>query len=242
MTSNTPNRRSDIVVARERTVDGSIKAATPAKENLTRSNRGTPKASTPIDPKSAEKQNGEKRTRLNGQENATGASASASASAATQNDSDSTEDEIESLESHRVDTINATVDIRVKWASGDMTWEPEWSLQEQVPTLVYKYWDKLDGRDSATGLDTYHVFRILKRTAAPAKAKHKYMYQVQWTGYRTSDTTWEHEEMLQVVAPGELDKYEAKLQAMAEASEAAQKRKAARGPGRPHKKAKSTAA
>jgi hypothetical protein len=48
---------------------------------------------------------------------------------------------------HRVDTENSTVDIRVKWQDGETTWESEWSLQEKVPALVFKYWEKLDGRD-----------------------------------------------------------------------------------------------
>ncbi|KAF6528143.1 hypothetical protein HZS61_008445 [Fusarium oxysporum f. sp. conglutinans] len=56
---------------------------------------------------------------------------------------------------HRVDTKNSTVDIQVKWQDGETTWESEWSLQEKVPSLVFKYWEKLDGRDAATNLDTY---------------------------------------------------------------------------------------
>lgn len=246
MASSTPSKRNDIVVAAR---DASIKAATPGRESLIRSNRGTPKASTPIEPRSSERRNPDRFPRkeegtvpdfvVSAPPVAAAATASASATQNDYSDTDEGEDEVESLESHRVDQLNATVDIRVKWIGGDKTWEPEWSLQEQVPTLVYKYWDNLDGREAATGLDTYHVFRILKHTPAPSKAKKSdFMYQVQWTGYRPGESTWETASALQSIAPGELANYQEKQRAAVEASENAQKRKAARGPGRPRKKAR----
>ncbi|RYC77974.1 hypothetical protein BFJ63_vAg19150, partial [Fusarium oxysporum f. sp. narcissi] len=112
-------------------------------------------------------------------------------------------------------------------------WESEWSLQEQVPTLVFKYWDKLGGREAATNLDIYHAFNILKRTAHPGKSKaDTYMYQVQWVGYRAADSTWEQESKLRKIAPSELEKFEAKQLASGASTE---KRKTTRGPGIPLK-------
>jgi hypothetical protein len=144
--------------------------------------------------------------------------------------------EIDEFIDHRVDEATSTVDIQVKWEGGETTWETEWSLQEQVPTLVFKYWDKLEGRDAATNLDIYHVFKILKRTSLPGKSKKpQYMYQVQWVGYRRTDSTWEHEDKLREIAPAELEKFEAKELANGAVS---QKRKNARGPGRPRKRAR----
>jgi hypothetical protein len=141
---------------------------------------------------------------------------------------------IEEFVNHRVDPDNSTVDIQVKWEGGETSWEPEWSLQEQVPALVFKYWDKLGGREAATNLDIYHAFKILKRTTRPGKAKgDKYMYQVQWVGYRATDSTWEQESKMRTIAPGELEKFEAKLLASGASTD---KRKTARGPGRPRKK------
>jgi hypothetical protein len=141
---------------------------------------------------------------------------------------------IEEFVDHRVDADNSTVDIQVKWEGGETSWEPEWSLQEQVPALVFKYWDKLGGREAATNLDIYHAFKILKRTARPGKAKgDKYMYQVQWVGYRATDSTWEQESKMRTIARGELEKFEAKLLASGASTD---KRKTARGPGRPRKK------
>ncbi|KAH6952849.1 hypothetical protein DER45DRAFT_574454 [Fusarium avenaceum] len=141
---------------------------------------------------------------------------------------------IEEFINHRVDPDNSTVDIQVKWEGGEKSWEPEWSLQEQVPGLIFKYWDKLGGREAATNLDIYHAFKILKRTTRPGKAKgDKYMYQVQWVGYRATDSTWEQESKIRTIAPGELEKFEAKLLASGASTD---KRKTARGPGRPRKK------
>ncbi|KAG7418229.1 hypothetical protein Forpe1208_v003842 [Fusarium oxysporum f. sp. rapae] len=138
---------------------------------------------------------------------------------------------IDEFVEHRVDPDNSTVDIKVKWEGGETTWESEWSLQEQVPTLVYKYWEKLGGREEATQLDVYHVFKILK--CIPAAGRKKSSYQVQWVGYKQNDSTWESEEKLRLIAPGELEKFEAKQLA---SGASAEKRKTARGPGRPRKK------
>ncbi|KAF7543096.1 hypothetical protein G7Z17_g11010 [Cylindrodendrum hubeiense] len=146
--------------------------------------------------------------------------------------------EIERFDSHRIDETNATVDISVVWESGEKSWESEWSLQNQVPALVFKYWDALEGREAATGLDVYHVFRILKRATPPKAKKNRYMYQVQWVGYRRSEATWEHEDKIKEIAPDELIKFEAKNGAASDAPP--QKRVGGRGPGRPRKKAKTS--
>ncbi|KAF5704096.1 vegetative incompatibility het-e-1 [Fusarium mundagurra] len=134
---------------------------------------------------------------------------------------------------HRIDTENSTVDIQVKWQDGETTWESEWSLQEKVPVLVFKYWEKLDGRKAATNLDTYHVFKILKRAPPSDKSGNsQHMYQVQWVGYRPAESTWEHESKLRTITPDMLEDFETKQLAKG----ASEKRKSMRGPGRPRKK------
>ncbi|KAG4272496.1 hypothetical protein FPRO04_14639 [Fusarium proliferatum] len=127
---------------------------------------------------------------------------------------------------YRVNIDNSTVDIKAKWESGETTWESEWSLQEQVPTLIFKYWETLGGREAATNLDIYHVFRVLKRITLPGKSKGA-SYQVQWVGYRQAESTLEQESKLRMIAPGELERFEARQLV---------KRKSTRGPGRPRKK------
>jgi hypothetical protein len=134
---------------------------------------------------------------------------------------------------HRIDTENSTVGIQVKWQDGETTWESEWSLQEKVPAFVFKYWEKLDGRDAATNLDTYHVFKILKRAPPSDKSGNsQHMYQVQWVGYRPAESTWEHESKLRTITPDMLEDFETKQLAKG----ASEKRKSMRGPGRPRKK------
>jgi hypothetical protein len=138
--------------------------------------------------------------------------------------------EIDSFISHRVDEANSTVDIQVLWEGGETTWETEWSLQEQVPSLVFQYWDKLGGRDAATKLEVYHVFKILRRDTSSRAKK----YEVQWVGYKRADSTVEKEEFLRGIAPAELEKFQAKELASGASND---KRKGvARGPGRPRKK------
>ncbi|SCB64376.1 unnamed protein product [Fusarium graminearum] len=140
--------------------------------------------------------------------------------------------EIDSFISHRIDEANSTVDIRVLWEGGETTWETEWSLQEQVPALVFQYWDKLGGRDAATKLEVYHVFKILRRDTSSRAKK----YEVQWVGFKRNDSTVEKEDFLRSIAPAELDKFQAKELASGASND---KRKgAARGPGRPRKKAR----
>ncbi|KAM0364073.1 hypothetical protein ACHAO7_011154 [Fusarium culmorum] len=134
---------------------------------------------------------------------------------------------------HRVDIENSTVDIQVRWQDGETTWESEWSLQEKVPVLVSKYWEKLDGREAATNLDTYHVFKILKQATPSDKSGNSQpMYEVQWVGYHSAESTWEHESKLRTITPDMLENFETK-QLTKDASE---KRKSMRGPGRPRKK------
>ena len=134
---------------------------------------------------------------------------------------------------HRVDAENATVDIQVKWEDGETTWESEWSLQEKVSVFVFKYWEKLDGRKTATNLDIYHVFKILKRAPPSDKSGNSQpMYRVQWVGYRPSESTWEHESKLRTITPDMLETFKTKQLEKGPS----EKRKSIRGPGRPRKK------
>ncbi|KAF9776747.1 hypothetical protein IL306_005038 [Fusarium sp. DS 682] len=56
---------------------------------------------------------------------------------------------------------NACVQLKVEWEDFTETWVPEHQLQEDVPSKVYRYWHKKGGREKATGLDEFHVFKIL---------------------------------------------------------------------------------
>lgn len=152
----------------------------------------------------------------------------------------SDETEVLSLSKHRVDKPSATVDFLVNWAGGEATWESESDLQVQVPDLVYAYWDTHGGREETTKLDTYCVFKILKRTTASTEKLPR--YHIQWVGYRRKESTWEPEEKIREIAPEQLEEYEAKHGAATQTPAPAQKRSHTRGVGRPRKKAKTVAA
>ncbi|KAH7313747.1 hypothetical protein B0I35DRAFT_410702 [Stachybotrys elegans] len=133
--------------------------------------------------------------------------------------------EVDRIAAHRVNKETSTVDFKVEWVDAGTSWESERELQLQVPKLVLAYWDALGGRDKATGLEEYHVLRIIdsESTRPPT-------YRVQWVGYRATmaDTTWESKELLERIAPASLRQFEAE-----------KKKRGAKGKvGRPSKKAK----
>ncbi|CAM1502618.1 Fc.00g073940.m01.CDS01 [Cosmosporella sp. VM-42] len=146
--------------------------------------------------------------------------------------------EIDTLKSHRVDKDAATVDFLVAWEGGEATWETEHALQTQAPTAVFEYWDKFGSREDATGLDIYHVFKILKRMS-PSKGKEP-KYLIQWVGYRRKESTWEPESKVKEMAPEALKAFEAK-HGVATVAATSKKRPSGRGPGRPRKKVKQAA-
>ncbi|KAI5468121.1 hypothetical protein BGZ63DRAFT_399645 [Mariannaea sp. PMI_226] len=230
----------------ERHTDATVLSTLPGNELLKRAL--SPKEES-IDPQTLQMQPPETANNVTAvvqQEEPAPASASASVSAETgesrniDQPQDLGEVEIESFETHRVDEPTSTVDILVKWANGEETWEPEWSLQNQVPILVYKYWDGVGGRDKATDLSEYHVFRVLKRGPPKPRAREP-MYQVQWVGYRPSDCTWENKSKLNLIAPEELLKFEADNESASETSTKKLKRGVARASGRPKKRTKTDA-
>ncbi|KFA72572.1 hypothetical protein S40288_06864 [Stachybotrys chartarum IBT 40288] len=132
--------------------------------------------------------------------------------------------EIDRLASHRVNKAASTVDFEVVWVDAGTSWETERELQQQVPKLVFDYWADKGGRDKVTGLEEYHVFRILEQE--------RRTYRVQWVGYRATavDTTWESKELLERIAPGSLREWEAQSGKKASAVAAPP---AKRGRGRP---------
>ncbi|KAK5996513.1 hypothetical protein PT974_01848 [Cladobotryum mycophilum] len=139
---------------------------------------------------------------------------------------------IEEFQNHRVDKKFSLVDIQVRWENNEITWESEYFLQCEVPKLVYDYWAERGGRQTATGLDEYHVFKLLKRRRIPPS------YLVQWVGYRATaaDTTWESKKLLQKISPKLLEDFESDL--ASKSSAPSKKRGIARSTGRPSKKLK----
>ncbi|KAL6353993.1 hypothetical protein LRP88_12683 [Fusarium phalaenopsidis] len=212
MATGTPIKEGGVPTVRKRNVGGPKR--NPAKDNV---DRLTPGAAEQNEPKSTNEQRGKKDAGVNGD---------AAAAPASMDES-----QVNKFNAHRVDTEVSTVEIQVEWEDGETTWEAERDLQEVVPALVYKYWDGLGGRESATNLELYHVFKISKRAKV---SKTQYMYRVQWVGYDPTDSTWEHDYTLQNIAPDVLEKFEAKVSKGGTAG--SQKRKNIRSPGGPRKK------
>ncbi|KAJ4188257.1 hypothetical protein NW759_016838 [Fusarium solani] len=245
MATGTPTKEGDIPTVRDKNVDsrrvpsdagtgahskglrrslrGNSNIGNPAKANV---DRLTPGAAERNEPKSTNEQRDKKDAGVDGD---------AAAAPASMDES-----QVNKFNAHRVDAEVSTVEIQVEWEGGETTWEAERDLQEDVPALVYKYWDGLGGRDTATGLDLYHVFKISKSAKVPKSAKapnstqpadnpkdSHYRYRVQWVGCPSADSTWEYESVLRDIAPDEFEKFEAKE---------SRKRKNIRGLGRSRKK------
>ncbi|KAI3561787.1 hypothetical protein IWW34DRAFT_642578 [Fusarium oxysporum f. sp. albedinis] len=113
---------------------------------------------------------------------------------------------VDCLIGHKLDEETSTVEFYVKWANGKTTKEPEWILQQDIPTLVFKYWERLGGRREATGFTSDHVFKILDVIDVFGQKK---KYLVQWVGYPASENevTWEEESKLRKVAEVELERF-----------------------------------
>merc|ERR1712000_304799 len=117
----------------------------PTKDNV---DRLIPGAAEQNEPKIIEEKRGKKDAEANGA-SPTASSPEGKPPAEPQ----VTSGEVDALVGHRVDKRNSTVEFKVRWKGSDETsWEPERNLQEDVPTLVYKYWAGLGGRDTATRL------------------------------------------------------------------------------------------
>ena len=114
--------------------------------------------------------------------------------------------DIDKILDFKVDQSTAKVQFLIKWAvepTSEATWEEEYNIQEDCPAIVYKFWKARRGRIAATGLDTYHVFRILSQKFD--KKRNEQRFKVQWVGYPLKDASFENEEYLEENASGLLE-------------------------------------
>ncbi|KAM0185518.1 hypothetical protein ACHAPA_012100 [Fusarium lateritium] len=68
---------------------------------------------------------------------------------------------------------DATIIFRIKRADGRVAGIKEEHLQQYRPDLVLEYWDLQQGREQATKLDMFHVFKILDSRVYEAKTQLK---------------------------------------------------------------------
>ncbi|KXJ97263.1 hypothetical protein Micbo1qcDRAFT_156089 [Microdochium bolleyi] len=119
--------------------------------------------------------------------------------------------EVHALIDHKM-LDDKSVDLLVHWEGEpveEATWEPEAEIQEGASELLFTYWKKAGGRDSAlfkTEAEVYHVFRILNHEKKPRGG---FALEVQWVGYPASkgNTTWEAETRVKSIAPELLEEY-----------------------------------
>ncbi|KAH7230839.1 hypothetical protein B0J15DRAFT_410337, partial [Fusarium solani] len=117
---------------------------------------------------------------------------------------------VESIIGHVVDDRDKTAELLVKWAGYDeTTLEPESSMQTDAPIMVYDYWRCLGGRNRATGLSTYHVFRLLDHndTCNPQGR----LLSRRYKGYSPGESTWELATKTRRYAPDEKARYDAAM-------------------------------
>ncbi|KAH7115616.1 hypothetical protein EDB81DRAFT_767555 [Dactylonectria macrodidyma] len=95
--------------------------------------------------------------------------------------------EAEAIISHR--TKNKTeVEIMIKWTGcSEPTLVDERTFQQDCPLILYRYWELIGGREVATGINLFYVFRIRRWKAKDKKLQ----FLVQWVGYPPEDSTWE---------------------------------------------------
>jgi hypothetical protein len=83
-----------------------------------------------------------------------------------------------------------------------MSWEPEISIQEDAPSVLFSYWASKGGRPPhPEDPDLFHIFAIRK-----VKARGHEVF-VEWVGYE--ERTWEPRSTVEDAAPDMLKEFEA---------------------------------
>ncbi|KAM0233294.1 hypothetical protein ACHAP5_010477 [Fusarium lateritium] len=100
---------------------------------------------------------------------------------------------------------NSQIDFTVTLSNGEETVLSEREVQLVNPNLVYACWDTLGGRDQATGYNKYHVLRILDHAI---RTDGRLIYEVQWVGYRSRESTWEKARLLRSICSDLKDEYD----------------------------------
>ncbi|KAK7435812.1 hypothetical protein CaCOL14_013146 [Colletotrichum acutatum] len=106
--------------------------------------------------------------------------------------------ELRGIVSHRrVDPLNFLADdnadrfeFEILWGTGEKTWEPEISVQEDAPSITFEYWEGLGGRAQfMEDVDYWIPLVIIRHRLQKENPNDDEEYFVQWVGSR--DRTWE---------------------------------------------------
>ncbi|KAK0386451.1 hypothetical protein NLU13_6287 [Sarocladium strictum] len=108
---------------------------------------------------------------------------------------------IESIQKHR--WVDDDIELQIKWDTGDLTWEPETSIQEDAPAVLFSYWASEGGRPPhPSHPDLFHIFAVRKVTPRSKKVL------VEWVGFK--EQTWEPRSTVEEAAPELLEQFEAR--------------------------------
>lgn len=106
--------------------------------------------------------------------------------------------ELRSIVSHqRKDPLSFSVgnnadvfDFEILWGTGEKTWEPEISVQEDAPSMTFDYWEGLGGRSQfMENADYWIPLAIVRHRLQKENPNDDEEYSIQWVGSR--DRTWE---------------------------------------------------
>ncbi|KFA45511.1 hypothetical protein S40293_10330 [Stachybotrys chartarum IBT 40293] len=122
--------------------------------------------------------------------------------------------EIDRIIGHRYNADDPTLfDVQVLWKSDDLaddsSWEPESNVQEDTPSVLFRYWRTVRGGRSFVVKDPtmWHILNVKKHKYD--RITDKIMLHVAWIG--STQCSWEPEEAVAKYAKEHLDEYWAKL-------------------------------
>ncbi|KAH6982520.1 acyl transferase domain-containing protein [Ilyonectria destructans] len=103
------------------------------------------------------------------------------------NDTEEPRFEVQKIVNHYVKN-ETEIELMVKSAGySEPTHVDERHFQQECPHVLDRYWKSLGTREKATGVNLFHVFRILQW-----RIKHtELQFKVQWVGYPLEESTWE---------------------------------------------------
>jgi hypothetical protein len=98
--------------------------------------------------------------------------------------------------------VEDSIEIQVEWDTGEITWEPESNLHEDVPNTLFQYWSEQGGRPkNPVDPDIYEVFAILKHNRNHTKLL------VEWVGFEPSEASWASRKVIEETAKDIVDAY-----------------------------------
>ncbi|KAG5958186.1 hypothetical protein E4U58_005467 [Claviceps cyperi] len=92
--------------------------------------------------------------------------------------------------------VGDSMEIRVAWQDGDLTWEREAVLHEDAPDALLEYWKSQGERPTnPNDPDLFNIFAIRKHT------KDRKSLLVEWVGYGPKDASWLSHAEVEKTAP-----------------------------------------